>query len=136
MGLFANQLRDPMLLGLPYPTRFLLGAGVCLLASLAAMAWLAPLGWTDHPRGRRQHARPTPRTGGIALMATVGLGLLLGGVRLPLGRWEWAIVFAMGLMGLADDRFDLRARWKALASLGAGILLTALTWDVLRGAGD
>ncbi|HEU4951807.1 MAG TPA: MraY family glycosyltransferase [Holophagaceae bacterium] len=126
----------PMLQGLPSPVRFLFGAGLCLLASLAAMAWLAPRGWTDHPRGRRQHARPTPRTGGIAAMATVGLGLLLGGVRLPLGGWEWAVAFAMGLMGLADDRLDLRARWKALASLAGAGVLTALTWGVLRGAGD
>ncbi|MBS1783801.1 MAG: hypothetical protein JST24_00060 [Acidobacteria bacterium] len=117
-------------------TRFLVGGAVCLIASMAAMAWLAPLGWVDHPRGRRQHARPTPRTGGIALLAALGVGLAVGWLVLPLGMGEWAVVFAMGAMGMADDRFDLRARWKALASLVAAAVLTGLTWDLLRGAGN
>lgn len=115
--------------------RFLLGSGFCLLLSLAAMRWLAPLGWMDRPGGRRQHARTTPKTGGIALLGALALGLSLGWLALPLGGAEWVVVFAMGAMGMADDRFDLRARWKALASLVAGGVLMILTWHLLREAG-
>lgn len=61
---------------------------------------------------------------------------MAGWLTLPLGKGEWAVVFAMGAMGMADDRFDLRARWKALASLVAAGVLTALTWHLLRSAGN
>jgi UDP-GlcNAc:undecaprenyl-phosphate GlcNAc-1-phosphate transferase len=109
---------------------------VCLIFSMAAMRWIAPLGWMDFPRGRRQHGRPTPRTGGLALLGALALGQVLGMVRLPLRWHEWAMVYAVGLMGVLDDRFDLRARWKALASLIAGAALAWLSWDVLRLAGS
>jgi UDP-GlcNAc:undecaprenyl-phosphate GlcNAc-1-phosphate transferase len=124
-----------MLKTLPVTLRFLSGLGLCLLISLAAMRWIAPLGWMDHPRGRRQHEHPTPRTGGLALLAALGIGQSLGAVKLPLGPAEWGVVYGMGLMGALDDRFDLRARWKALASLVAAAILAALTWNLLRQAG-
>ena len=118
----------------PLP-RLLIGFASCMGLSWLAMRWIAPLGWTDHPQGRRQHERPTPRTGGLALLAGVGLGAATGLLNLPLSRGEWAVVAGMGLMGILDDRFDLRARWKALASLVAAALLAWLTWGLLRGAG-
>lgn len=124
-----------MLNPLPISARFIIGLGLCLLMSLAVMRWIAPLGWMDHPRGRRQHGRPTPRTGGLALLAALAIGQVLGAVRLPLRAAEWGVVFGMGIMGAIDDRFDLRARWKALASLVAAAILASLTWTLLRQAG-
>jgi UDP-GlcNAc:undecaprenyl-phosphate GlcNAc-1-phosphate transferase len=124
-----------MLSSLPQFSRFLIGLLAGLALSWLAMRWVAPLGWTDHPKGRRQHERPTPRTGGLALLAGLGLGQILGLVHLPLSAAEWSVIYAMGLMGVVDDRFDLRARWKALASLVAAALLAGLTWGVLRQAG-
>lgn len=124
-----------MLSTLPQSSRFLVGLLAGLSLSWMAMRWVAPLGWTDHPRGRRQHERPTPLTGGLALLLALALGQLLEAASLPLGRAEWGVVYGMGFMGLADDRFDLRARWKALASLLAAALLAWLTWDLLREAG-
>lgn len=124
-----------MLSALPQSSRFLIGLLAGLGLSWLAMRWIAPLGWTDHPQGRRQHERPTPRTGGLALLVGLGLGQILGLVHLPLNAAEWGVIYAMGLMGVADDRFDLRARWKALASLVGAALLAWLTWGVLRQAG-
>lgn len=124
-----------MLNALPVSLRFLAGLGLCLLMSLAMMRWIAPRGWMDHPRGRRQHARPTPRTGGLALLMALAVGQALGAVQLPLRAAEWGVVFGMGVMGALDDRFDLRARWKALASLVAAAILASLTWTLLRQAG-
>jgi len=115
--------------------RFAFGALACFGLSLAAMRWIGPLGWMDTPRGRRQHERPTPRTGGIALLVALAIGQALGAVSLPLHAGEWVIVYAVGLMGVLDDRFDIRARWKALASLVAGAVLACLTWSLLRQAG-
>lgn len=136
-GMLFVGLDGPLVFhALPPSIRFAFGAVLCLGLSWAAMRWIAPLGWMDIPRGRRQHEQPTPRTGGLALLLTLGMGLAGGAVSLPLGWAEWSLVFAMGLMGTADDRFDLRARWKALASLAAGAILAWLTWGVLRGAGQ
>lgn len=116
-------------------SRFLLGLSVCLGLSLAAMKWISPLGWMDHPRGRRQHERSTPRTGGLALLGAVGLGQAFGAISLPLSPGEWVVVYIMGFMGALDDRLDLRARWKALASLLAAGLLAWLAWGLLRQTG-
>ena len=116
--------------------RFLIGLAACLGLSLIAMRWVAPLGWMDVPGGRHLHDRCTPRTGGLALLAALGIGQAFGGLQLPLGPGEWAVVYGMGLVGALDDRLDLRARWKALAGLLAAGLLAWLTWGVLRQAGD
>lgn len=125
-----------MIQAFPPSFRFLLGLATCFGFSLIAMRWIAPLGWMDMPGGRRQHGLPTPRTGGMALLAAMGIGQAFGGLRLPLGPGEWAVVYGMGLMGALDDRLNLRARWKALAGLLAAGVLAWLTWGVLRQAGD
>jgi UDP-GlcNAc:undecaprenyl-phosphate GlcNAc-1-phosphate transferase len=116
-------------------SRFLVGLITALGLSWMVMRWIAPLGWTDHPRGRRQHERPTPRTGGLALLAALAAGQFFSAAHLPLSGTEWAVVYAMGFMGMLDDRFELRARWKALAGLLAAAFLACLTWGVLRQAG-
>ena len=120
----------------PYLIRFLIGLAAGLGFSLIAMRWLAPLGWMDAPGDRHLHDRPTPRTGGLALLATLGVGQAFGGLHLPLGPGEWAGVYGMGLMGALDDRLNLRARWKALAGLLVAAALAWLTWGLLRQAGE
>jgi len=124
-----------MFSALSQPSRFLIGLFTGLSLSWMAMRWIAPLGWTDHPRGRRQHEQPTPRTGGLALLAALVVGQFFGAAHLPLSGAEWSVVYAMGFMGMLDDRFELRARWKALAGLAAAAFLAWLTWDILRQAG-
>ncbi len=102
-----------------------IGTAVTLAGSLACIRWVAPLGWSDHPDPRKHHHKPTPRTAGLALWLLL-LGLLaLGRCPLPLDRVEWTAVHAMALIGLLDDRFDLRARHKAavglVVALGLGL---------------
>jgi UDP-GlcNAc:undecaprenyl-phosphate GlcNAc-1-phosphate transferase len=100
-----------------------LGVGITLAVSLACIRWVAPLGWVDHPDPRKHHHAPTPRTAGLALWLLL-LGLLaLGKCPLPLDRVEWAAVHAMALIGLLDDRLDLRSRHKAIVGLGVALLL-------------
>lgn len=81
-----------MLSTLPQSSRFLVGLLAGLSLSWMAMRWVAPLGWTDHPRGRRQHECPTPLTGGLALLLALALEQLLDAASLPLGRAEWGVV--------------------------------------------
>ena len=99
------------------------GAAVTLGASLACIKWVAPLGWVDHPDSRKQHGVPTARTAGLALWVLL-LGLLLLGISpLPLNRAQWVGVQCMTLIGLLDDRFNLRSRHKAMVGLGVALLL-------------
>lgn len=84
---------------------------------------VGPLGWMDHPLGRRQHERPIPRTGGIALLTVAVIGFLANKLNLPFTPWQFSLLAGIGLMGALDDRFDLRARWKALVGLVIAVLL-------------
>lgn len=72
-------------------------------------------GVLDHPNGRSSHDRPTPRSGGLAVMAGVGLGMFLVAVATPADQ-DWIAVLgaalAAGALGLADDLFALGAREK------------------------
>lgn len=89
---------------------------------------LAPrLGLLDIPRGRRQHLHPVPMVGGLALILSLALGHFEPFCQLPLAVPEQLAVLAMALLGLLDDRFELRARWKALVSLGLALLLAYST---------
>jgi UDP-GlcNAc:undecaprenyl-phosphate GlcNAc-1-phosphate transferase len=104
-------------------SKVVLGAALGLLAGLACIGLVGPRGWMDHPDVRKRHPEPTALTGGLALWAMVALGQGLGWLPLPLDRQDWLAVHGMALMGALDDRFGLRARWKALAGLLAALFL-------------
>jgi UDP-GlcNAc:undecaprenyl-phosphate GlcNAc-1-phosphate transferase len=100
-----------------------IGVVATLLISWACIRWVAPLGWMDHPDPRKHHSTPTARTAGLALWLML-LGLLaLDRCPLPLDRVEWAGVHAMAILGLIDDRLNLRSRPKALIGLGIALVL-------------
>jgi len=111
-----------------------IGTAITLVLSLACIRWVAPLGWVDHPDPRKHHHAPTARTAGLALWLLL-LGLLaLGKCPLPLDRVEWTAVHAMALIGLLDDRFDLRSRHKAIIGLGVALILAMEIAPVLSQA--
>ncbi len=74
----------------------------------------------DQPNERSLHVTPTPRTGGVGVMA----GLLTGGLMaaaaglgsVPLGAALGGAA-VLALVGLADDRFGLSARVRLLVQL-------------------
>lgn len=101
----------------------LVGATATFLIAWACIRWVAPSGWMDIPDPRKHHATPTARTAGLALWLML-LGLLaLDKCPLPLDRLEWTGVHAMALLGLLDDRLNLRSRHKAIAGLGIALIL-------------
>ncbi len=84
----------------------------------------ARLDLLDHPQGRKDHAHPTPITGGIAMavgvmaagmmtLSTVGLSFF--------GFMGAALVLVV--VGLLDDKYDLRWWIRVLAQVGAALIM-------------
>ena len=108
----------------------LIAFAAALIATLAltpmAQALAVRSGIVDCPDGRRKlQQRPVPLLGGLAVFGGWWLGLaitaLLG---IPL-RWPAAMpqaaltLGALSLVGICDDAWSLRARWKLLAQIVA-----------------
>lgn len=119
------------------------GAPVLMAAliSIAATAGLARGRWPllqvlDHPNSRSLHARPVPRSGGLAVLAgwLAALLLIAGlvGMRPELG-WLTLAVVLVGAVSFWDDRHDLSTRSRLLVHLLAAALLWlgGLRWDLL-----
>jgi Fuc2NAc and GlcNAc transferase len=80
----------------------------------------------DPPGPRRSHETPTPTSGGIAIMAATGAGLAAAvhyGAYID-HRVGWLALLAAvtGLMGAADDLFDLPPRTKLLIQIALALL--------------
>ncbi|MBK8006560.1 MAG: glycosyltransferase family 4 protein [Gemmatimonadetes bacterium] len=129
---------------------FAVGPAVAALVSLAGAWWLsrpgAPLQALDHPGHRSLHDRPTPRTGGLAVLAAIGAGLLGSGWARPLsgaGVGVLAGLVAVAAVSLADDRAGVRAGYRFLVHLLAAGLAVGSAPDsggrrarAARGYGD
>ncbi|MDZ8118787.1 hypothetical protein [Pontiella agarivorans] len=110
---------------------------VSLVSSWILVPWvkkLAPaLKMVDEPDERRIHKVPIPRCGGIAVFIATHLALLV----VYFGPWrnlagstqlkEWIFILAgstlLLLVGIFDDRFDMRAWFKLLGQLGVALLM-------------
>ena len=120
----------------------LAAAGVVLATTPAAARLARRLGAVDHPSGRRIHVEPTPRLGGLALLAGFLAPVLLF---LPVSTGSRAIVLGallIALLGAADDIWGLGPFVKlagqlacAAVPVAAGITIDHLTLPFL-GAGD
>ena len=85
--------------------------------------WAPALGLMDIPGGRRQHAHPVALVGGLALILALLVRDVMPDFHAPVTILEYMAVISMAVLGLVDDRFDLRARWKAGLGLGIAFLL-------------
>ena len=117
---------------------FLLRPPAAVPAEIVAAAFLAAYGLTpgarlmaigagalDHPEERRSHFLPTPRLGGVAVIAAF---LLVLGRRALDDRELLAIVLAsLALMtaGAIDDTRGLAARWRLLLQIGCAVFVMA-----------
>ncbi len=120
----------------------LAAAGVVLATTPAAARLARRLGAVDQPSGRRIHLEPTPRLGGLALLAGFLAPVLLF---LPVSNGSRAIVLGavlIALLGAADDIWGLGPFVKLAGQLAcaalpvaAGITIDHLTLPFL-GVGD
>jgi Fuc2NAc and GlcNAc transferase len=109
----------------------LLGAGLTAFVVAAAVtplviAGAGRLGLVDRPSARSSHRRPTPRGGGVGLMAGALAGIWWAG-SWPDSRGPAALLggaLALGVLGLADDRGGLPKRLKlALEAVVVGAVV-------------
>ncbi|WP_376696488.1 MraY family glycosyltransferase [Wenzhouxiangella sp. EGI_FJ10305] len=77
----------------------------------------------DLPGARRSHAEPTPRGGGLAIVAA----LVLIWVAWPgalAGWWQpMTVVVFMAVVGWLEDRHELLARWRFLSQFAVAVFL-------------
>lgn len=101
--------------------------------SWALSALLTPLsvrlsfmtGWLDIPQGRKDHANATPVLGGLAIISTFGIALLVN-FHFSLQMKGLGIAGSLvWLMGVIDDRWELSSVLKLLFQLGAVAVLLA-----------
>ena len=110
---------------------------LAFLATAASVSILKPIAkvlkWVDKPGGRKHHVKVTPIIGGPAML----LGFFAGGVGLLEG-FEGTVIAAclMFIVGLFDDRFDLSARFKLLAQIGAACAIVFIDGLVVRDLGN
>ena len=105
-------------------------AGVIGLMSAALTRWLvhpdAPIRMLDQPNERSLHVVPTPRTGGIAICASLFVAWLVFAFTthlqfFPLNILLGAVIIAA--IAIFDDRHDLSAGLRLLVQLGAALIM-------------
>ncbi len=101
---------------------------VCLVLSVLLvrlfMLLAAPLGLLDQPGGRKDHAAPTPMTGGFGIFfALLAVSFFYDQFELQLGVFFIASTWLL-LIGALDDRYDLSSRSRFLAQIiAAGVMI-------------
>ncbi len=115
-----------------WTTAFALFALAAAVLGFAGGALLARSGPVDRPRDRGSHSQPTPTSGGLAVMAALGIVLTVATLTtsFPAGQARDVALLlllagSLGLLGAADDVLDLGASTKLLAQ-GAVALLFAV----------
>jgi UDP-GlcNAc:undecaprenyl-phosphate GlcNAc-1-phosphate transferase len=119
---------------------FVLAALISLLLTPLVRRAVVRRGMVDRPDPRRVNTRIVPRGGGIAVAAAflvVGAGFVIlneqtGWVPevLTIADSDMVALFVGGLaavvIGVIDDRLDLRARWQLLGQVALALLAVAL----------
>lgn len=101
----------------PPPSGYLFTAVVAAVVSAVLVRLLLKLRFAlDAPNHRSLHSSPTPRTGGVGVLAGVLLGVL---VSIGIAHWELWIALGLAAVSFVDDRFDLRIAVRLLAHLAA-----------------
>lgn len=103
---------------------------IAVVLTAAARRYAISQQLLDIPNARSAHVLPTPRGGGIGFAATFLCGLGIAGASGWIPFSLQVSLFGAGvlvlLVGFADDRFQLRARWRLAAHFLAACW--ALAW--------
>ena len=114
-------------------TALLIGGVVGLAATRLVETLARRRSLLDIPNQRSSHLVPTPRLGGIGIVAGTVAGWLAGGGWTdPAGPWILIIAVALAGIGLLDDLGRSSIAGKYLAQLGAAIAVVWLVGPSLR----
>ncbi|MFQ5809885.1 MAG: undecaprenyl/decaprenyl-phosphate alpha-N-acetylglucosaminyl 1-phosphate transferase, partial [Armatimonadota bacterium] len=113
---------------------FVLAACAALFLTPLAMRFAHRVGALDQPGGRRGHAQPTPRCGGLAIFAAFWIAVVVGAA---VGRWTpslqaWGVLVggtAIMVMGLADDLWGLPVVARIVAQVAIAAVV-ATVFDI------
>ncbi len=93
--------------------------GAIMVARLAGK-----LSLIDCPEERSSHCQPTPKGGGVGILAAFSLVGMVSGVSL----WFWGPISVLSLMAGYGDRVELNVRLRLAAQLGLISLFVLGTW--------
>ncbi len=101
----------------------LLSMGITVLLIPPLMQWSARLGVLDQPGGRKVHANPIPRVGGIAMAVGMLVALLVwGDIGVQLHAYLLAMIVLL-MFGIQDDRLTLSPAWKLVGQVSAALII-------------
>ena len=101
----------------------LLAMCVTMLLIPPLVHWSGRLGVLDQPGGRKVHAQPIPRVGGMAMGAAMLLALVVWGQQgVELQAYLLATVVLLGF-GIQDDRLTLSPGWKFAGQVLAALIV-------------
>jgi UDP-GlcNAc:undecaprenyl-phosphate GlcNAc-1-phosphate transferase len=98
---------------------------VFLAALSAALVYLmSRIGTLDHPGARSSHTRPTPKGGGVGIVAAFVVGVCLAYGPLPGPAFAGLLLAALGIavVSYTDDLYDWSFTVKLTAQLGAALI--------------
>lgn len=87
-----------------YTSSFLFG----VVGAWAAFRFAAKVGLLDCPTERSSHCSPTPRCGGVGILAAFLLSSLVSGISFSF----WLPVIAVSVLAFFGDRTDLSPKWR------------------------
>jgi len=90
------------------------GTGAWIIAK-----WGLKLSLLDKPNSRSSHNIPTPKGGGIGILAAFLLSSYFTGI----ANWFWVPAVSVSLLGLFSDRFEISPRYRLLIQFIAGMTL-------------
>jgi UDP-N-acetylmuramyl pentapeptide phosphotransferase/UDP-N-acetylglucosamine-1-phosphate transferase len=116
--------------GLPYSTYLLAAAVAAVVSGLLVRVLLGLRIALDNPNHRSLHTSPTPRTGGIGLLAGVVAAVVISTGAVQPVLW---IALALAALSLGDDRWNLPATVRLLGHLvaAAAFVLTLGAWPAI-----
>lgn len=108
----------------------LIAAAVTALALWLFLPLCRSLGLVDRPGGRKDHARPTPLVGGLAMALGVGSVLLLH-PHVPTSFQAFsAAALILLAVGFLDDLRDIKWYWRILAQVASALIM--IYWGGVR----
>jgi UDP-GlcNAc:undecaprenyl-phosphate GlcNAc-1-phosphate transferase len=104
---------------LGFAAAFLLTAGLIVLLNPLA----ARVGLVDRPGGRKDHAQPTPVTGGLAIAIGAAIAAVACGGAGAAGLALGEATLLLLVVGFIDDIYDVRWYYRLAAQAVAGLIL-------------